>query len=183
MQNSVPYIFLFGVEIFTTKSAGKFTGAGLILIRKLNSEDIQQFFLWRDADIYTYNMLRREVMEHEEGKRVIFIAFINLNIVGTVQFVPKHYDIELADGISTAYLQSLLVDENYRRQGIGNLLIKAVESEAVQGNFQRLTIMVESDNSPALNLYHKVGFTFLKNSHNMWRGKEYHVQCLDKSLV
>ncbi|BAY84016.1 acetyltransferase, GNAT family protein [Calothrix parasitica NIES-267] len=154
----------------------------MILIKKLNPEDTQQFFLWRDADIYTYNMLRREVVEHEEGKRVIFIAFINLNIVGTVQFVPKHYDIELADGISTAYLQSLLVDKDYRRQGIGNLLIKAVESEAVQRHFQRLTIMVESDNSPALNLYNKMGFYFFKNSNNMWRGAEYHVQCLHKSL-
>ena len=155
----------------------------MISIRKLNPEDTQQFFLWRDADIYTYNMLRREVIEHEEGKRVIFIAFINLNIVGTVQFVPKHYDIDLADGNSTAYLQSLLVDKNYRRKGIGNLLIKAVESEALKRNFQRLTIMVESDNFPALNLYNKMGFDFFKNSNNMWRGKEYHVQCLDKSLV
>jgi len=155
----------------------------MIVIRKLNPEDIQQFFLWRDADFYIHNMLRREIMEHEEDKRVIFIALINLDIVGTAQFVPKHYDIELADGISTAYLQSLLVDTNYRRQGIGFRLIKAVEFEAVQRNFQRLTIMVESDNFPALNLYHKMGFDFFKNSNNIWRGTEHYVQCLNKSLV
>lgn len=155
----------------------------MISIRKLNPEDIQQFFLWRDADIYIHNMLRREVMEHEEGKRVIFIALINLNIVGTVQFVLQHHDIELADGTSTAYLQSLLVDTNYRRQGIGCNLIKVLESEAIQRNFRRLTIMVESDNSPALSLYRKMGFAFFKNSHNMWRGMEYYVQCLEKSLV
>ncbi len=166
-----------------SKSAGKVTGAGMISIRKLNPEDIQQFFLWRDPDIYIHNILRREVMEHEEGKRIIFIALIDLNIVGTVQFVPKHCDDELADGISTAYLQSLLVDISYRRQGIGNRLIKAVEFEAIQRNFQRLTIMVESDNSAALNLYHKMGFAFFKNSHNMWRGMEYCVQCFEKSLV
>jgi ribosomal protein S18 acetylase RimI-like enzyme len=155
----------------------------MILIRKLNPEDIQQFFMWRDPDIYIHNMLRREIMEHEEDKRVIFIAFIDLNIAGTVQFVPKHYDIELADGISTAYLQSLLVDKNYRRQGIGCQLIKTVEFEAAQRNFQRLTIMVESDNSPALNLYRKMGFAFFKNSNNRWRGMEYDVQCWEKSLV
>ncbi|MGB6299592.1 MAG: GNAT family N-acetyltransferase [Rivularia sp. (in: cyanobacteria)] len=155
----------------------------MISIRKLNPEDTQQFFLWRDADIYIHNMLRREIIEHEEGKRIIFIASINLNIVGTVQFVPKHYDIDLADGISTAYLQSLLVDTNYRRQGIGFELIKAVEFEALQHNFQRLTIMVESDNSPALNLYNKMGFAFFKNSNNRWRGMEYDVQCWKKSLV
>ncbi|MBV6624113.1 MAG: GNAT family N-acetyltransferase [Rivularia sp. (in: Bacteria)] len=154
----------------------------MISIRKLNPEDIQQFFLWRDADIYVHNMLRREVMEHEQGKRVIFIAFINFNIVGTVQFVPKHYDIELADGNSTAYLQSLLVDQNYRRQGIAGKLIKLVEFEAMQLNFQRLTIMVESDNSAALNLYSKMGFSVFKISSNMWRGMEYSVQCLEKYL-
>ena len=155
----------------------------MISIRKLNPEDIQQFFLWRDADIYIHNMLRREIIEHEEGKRVIFIALINLNIVGTVQFVPKHCDIDLADETSTAYLQSLLVDKNYRRQGIGNRLIKTVELEAIQRNFQRLTIMVESDNSAALNLYYKMGFAFFKNYKNRWRGMEYCVQCLEKNLV
>ncbi|MGB3651341.1 MAG: GNAT family N-acetyltransferase, partial [Rivularia sp. (in: cyanobacteria)] len=102
----------------------------MISIRKLNPEDIQQFFLWRDADIYVHNILRREVMEHEEGKRVIFLALFHSKIVGTVQFVPKHSDTELADGSSTAYLQSLLVDINYRRQGIGSQLVKAVEFEA-----------------------------------------------------
>ncbi|MGB3638580.1 MAG: GNAT family N-acetyltransferase [Rivularia sp. (in: cyanobacteria)] len=155
----------------------------MISIRKLNPEDIQQFFLWRDADFYVHNMLRREIIEHEQDKRVIFIALIDLDIVGTAQFVAKHYDIELADGISTAYLQSLLVDTNYRRQGIGFQLIKAVEFEAVQRNLQRLTIMVESDNSPALNLYHKMGFSFFKNSNNRWRGMEYDVQCWEKSLI
>lgn len=155
----------------------------MILIRKINPEDIQQFFLWRDADIYIHNMLRREIMEHEEGKRVIFIALLHSNIVGTVQFVLKHYDTDLADGLSTAYLQSLLVDKNHRRQGIGYRLIKAVESEAIQRNFQRLTIMVESNNLAALNLYQKIGFSFFKNSNNMWRGMEYYVNCMEKSLV
>ncbi|MEB3220296.1 MAG: GNAT family N-acetyltransferase [Nostocales cyanobacterium 94392] len=155
----------------------------MILIRKINPEDIQQFFLWRDADIYIYNVLRREVMEHKEGKRVIFIALINSTIVGTVQFVPHHDDIELADGTSTAYLQSLLVDRNYRRQGIGFNLIQAVEFEAISRHFDRLTIMVESDNSAALKLYQKMGFSFFKNSHNMWRGTQYCVSCLEKSLV
>ncbi|MGF1672510.1 MAG: GNAT family N-acetyltransferase [Rivularia sp. (in: cyanobacteria)] len=155
----------------------------MILIRKINPEDIEQFFLWRDADIYIHNILRREVMEHKEGKRVIFIALINSTIVGTVQFVPRHDDIELADGNSTAYLQSLLVDRNYRRQGIGYDLIQAVEFEAINRNFHRLTIMVELDNLVALKLYQKMGFSFFKNSNNMWRGTEYCVISLEKSLV
>ncbi len=155
----------------------------MILIRKISPEDIQQFFLWRDADIYIRNVLRREVTEHEEEKRVIFIALANSTIVGTVQLVPQHQDIELADGNSTAYLQSLLVDKNYRRQGIGYCLIQAVESEALKRNFQRLTIMVESDNLVAFKLYQKMGFSLFKNSINMWRGIEYCVSYLEKSLV
>ena len=122
-------------------------------------------------------------MEHEEGKRIILIALNNSKIVGTVQFVPQHYDIELANGSSIAYLQSLLVDKNFRRQGIGSRLIKAVEFEALQRHFHRLTIMVESDNSVALNLYHKMGFSFFKISNNMWRGQEYYVNCLQKNLI
>ena len=122
-------------------------------------------------------------MEHEEGKRIIFIALLNSTIVGTVQFVLEHDDEDLADGNFSAYLQSLLVDQNYRRQGIGSCLIKTVEFEAIKRNFQRLTIMVESDNSAALNLYHKMGFSFFKDSTNMWGGKQYYVNCLQKNLV
>lgn len=155
----------------------------MTLIRKINPEDISQFLSWRDADIYIHNILRREIMEHEEEKRTIFIALINLAIVGTVQFIPKHYDIELADGKYTAHLQSLLVDIGYRRQGIGCQLIKTVEHEAIQRNFRRLTIMVESNNFAAIKLYHKMGFNFFKNSHNIWQGVEYCVDCLDKFLV
>lgn len=155
----------------------------MILIRKINPEDRQKFISWRNADIHINNVLLRQVMEHEEGKRVIFIALLNSTIVGTVQFVLQHDDSELADGNFTAYLQSLFVDKNYRRQGIASSLIKIVEFEAIQRNFQRLTIMVESDNYPALNLYQKMGFSFFKDSTNLCQGKQYFVNCLHKNLV
>lgn len=154
----------------------------MILIKKLSPEDIGNFFSWRDANSYIHNMLRREVIEHQEGKRIIFIALDKLTIVGTVQFVPRHDDIQLADGNSTAYLQSLLVDKNYRRQGIGYRLVKAVEYEAIERNFLRLTIMVDSENSAALNLYQKMGFSLFKNASNIWQAKECCINCLEKNL-
>ncbi|MGI2907804.1 GNAT family N-acetyltransferase [Tolypothrix sp. VBCCA 56010] len=111
------------------------------------------------------------------------MSLIEKTIIGTVQFVFLHDDLDLADGVSTAYLQALEVDRHYRRQGIATFLIQEVESEAMKQGFERLTVMVEPDNQTAINLYYKMGFSFFKRSKDTWEEKEYPVLCLKKTLA
>ena len=152
-----------------------------IVIQKLDYKDIPQFLSWRGTDRYLRQILEREIAHHKEGTKVIFIAKLNETIIGTVQFVSVHRDRELADGKETAYLQALDVVPQYRRQGIGTCLIETVEREAFLKGFERLSIIVEPNNNPALALYQKLGFKEFKRSLDCWRGKRYPVICLIKN--
>ena len=155
----------------------------MLLIQKLDSKTIPQFLSWRATDPYLEQILEREIAYHNEGTRVIFVAKIREIIIGTVQFVSEHSDRDLAEGKVTAYLQALEVKPQYRRQGIGSRLIKTVEQEALFRGFERLSIIVEPNNAPAVNLYQKLGFTNFKQSTDCWQGITYPVICLIKNIV
>jgi ribosomal protein S18 acetylase RimI-like enzyme len=150
----------------------------MFVIQKLNYKTIPQFLSWRGTNQYLQQILEQEISYHNQGTRAIFIAKLEETIIGTAQFVSVHSDRELADDKVTAYLQGLDVDPQYRRQEIGTHLIKTVEQEALFRGFERLSIMVEPNNRPALNLYLKLGFKEFKRSMDCWQGKEYPVICL-----
>lgn len=152
----------------------------MVTIRALIVHDTADFVAWRGGDAYKDNVIRAEITEHLQGRRVIFLAVTGAEMVGTVQFVSHHTDRDLADGERVAYLQALEVRPEYRQQGIGNALLKAVATEAGQRGFDRLTLMVDPTNIAAIRLYEKWGFVRFKESTDRWRGKEYPTLCMAK---
>jgi ribosomal protein S18 acetylase RimI-like enzyme len=154
----------------------------MVQIRKLEDRDIAPFVAWRGGDAYKNDLIAAEIAEHFAGARSIFVAVDGDALVGTVQFVSRHSDPAMGDGASTAYLQALEVLSAHRGRGIATRLMRMVESEAERRGFDRLTLMVEPDNVPAIRLYEAMGFAFFKSSTDIWRGKEYPVQCFEKSL-
>jgi GNAT superfamily N-acetyltransferase len=60
--------------------------------------------------------------------------------------------------VGTAQVKELVVDENYRGQGIGQELMKAAEMEARHRGMDELEVGTESDNLAAQVFYRKFGF-------------------------
>ena len=154
---------------------------------RINSFDLVMSYLGFTSPVIKLiasdeNILRSRVL-NDSRPSVIFIAKLNETIIGTAQFVSSHRDRELANGKVTAYLQALDVKLQYRRQGIGTSIITSVELEALFKDFERLSVIVEPDNNPALNLYQKLDFIKFKRSTDCWQGKEYPVICLIKNIV
>jgi len=58
----------------------------------------------------------------------------------------------------SAYVINLLVDADYRRRGIGSLLLKTMEDFARENGARVILFDTAIDNIPALNLYFKNGF-------------------------
>ena len=58
----------------------------------------------------------------------------------------------------SAYVINLLVDADYRRRGIGSLLLKTMEEFAGENGARVIMFDTAIDNIPALNLYFKNGF-------------------------
>lgn len=154
----------------------------MLCIQKLNSTTVASFMSWRCTDPYMRQVLEREIMRHDRGMGVIFIAKAEENIVGTAQLVCSHRDRELADGETIGCLQGLEVDCQYRKQGIATSLISCVEQAALSRQFEYLSVMVELDNVPAINLYQKLGFREFKRSLDYWKNQQYPVICLSKPI-
>ncbi|MBI3973916.1 MAG: GNAT family N-acetyltransferase [Chloroflexi bacterium] len=68
--------------------------------------------------------------------------------------------VATARGDETAYLRALIVDQAYRRRGIGGRLLAEARRWAAGQGAVRLTTDVAARNYPALRLLQKAGFTF-----------------------
>jgi ribosomal protein S18 acetylase RimI-like enzyme len=89
----------------------------------------------------------------ENGSRILLVAQRALEFIGTVQ-------LDLCtrqNGLHRAEVQKLLVHTAYRRQGVGEALMRAIEDEARQANRTTLVLDTRVDN-PAEKLYVKLGY-------------------------
>jgi len=77
------------------------------------------------------------------------LAEINGKIVGYVLFwlLPEEVDIH-----------NIAVHTDFRRQGIGHVLLQQVAEQARSRNSSRITLEVRVSNLPAQNLYKSLGF-------------------------
>ena len=61
--------------------------------------------------------------------------------------------ISTAQGGYSAWVEDLIVDKNYRHQGIGQALLQAILDWAKQQGVTRAQLLVDRDNQPALAFY------------------------------
>jgi ribosomal-protein-alanine N-acetyltransferase len=80
----------------------------------------------------------RSILAEVEGRIVGYVLF---------WFLPKEVDIH-----------NIAVHPNFRRQGIGRLLLEQVVAAARRQDRVRVTLDVRFSNAPAQNLYRSFGF-------------------------
>jgi ribosomal protein S18 acetylase RimI-like enzyme len=66
--------------------------------------------------------------------------------------------IDQGTGSRHAYIFLLYVEPEHRRQGIGKALVKYGENWAIQRGDRQIGLQVFQSNTPALNLYHQLGY-------------------------
>ena len=66
---------------------------------------------------------------------------------------------ELESDSEYFYISDLSVDAAYRGQGIGSKLMASLEVFARQGGFTSIHVAALTDNTRALDLYHKLGYS------------------------
>ena len=114
---------------------------------QLNFEWLEKYFYIEDYD--------REVLTQPEkyiintGGEILF-AIINGEIVGTVALIKR--------GEGNFELSKMAVTEKYKGLRIGQKLMYACIHYAGEHNFDRLFLDSNRKLTPAISLYHKVGF-------------------------
>ena len=70
------------------------------------------------------------------------------------------------------HVNTVAVDEEYRRRGFATHLMRYVMSEAARRGAQRATLEVRESNTPALKLYESLGFSVTARRPNYYTSPE-----------
>ena len=95
----------------------------------------------------------RLLIERESTE--IFIAEIDEQVVGMCS-VQIH--ISTAKGREVGVVEDVVIDVDYRGQGIGASLLRRLEEWSVQRGLTRLQLLADKDNYPALGFYRRQGW-------------------------
>ncbi|MET0064774.1 MAG: GNAT family N-acetyltransferase [Candidatus Thiodiazotropha sp.] len=84
-----------------------------------------------------------------------FVAEVSGQVIAmvTVQRV-----ISTAEGGVVAWVEDLVVDQNWRGQGIGSTLLRHLQDWCAASNISRLQLVADRDNRPALEFYRQEGW-------------------------
>ena len=95
--------------------------------------------------------------ELTEENRKIFVAEIDGKIIGFLSALSK-INNEYINNLKIASIDSLMVLEEYRSQGIGAKLLAAFEEWAKLIGAKRLLVLASSPNERGIDFYKKQGF-------------------------
>ena len=110
-------------------------------------EQIKDILVTDFDDFWNYSILKDE-----------------LNSKNSTYFVVKNKDNEILGfaGIKIildeAEIMNIVTKKNYRKQGIGNLLLNRIILEAKDKNIKKVNLEVNENNIIAIHLYEKFGF-------------------------
>lgn len=117
------------------------------------------------ADIATLReKIAKKFSQIAQNERVIIFAEDNGKIVGSGQIELIQPNPERADGKTVANLEGLLVDKNFRENGIGKQIVTALEQAARERGFARLTLGFNHGPSydKLYRFYTNLGYSFWK---------------------
>jgi ribosomal protein S18 acetylase RimI-like enzyme len=101
----------------------------------------------------TYPPRGESLLAHWERGECIYVAAERREVRGYIEVIA-HPDQGLA------WIENLVIDRAYRRQGLGTSLVAAAMQWAQVRNLERLMIPIQSKNYPATRFCRKLGFEF-----------------------
>jgi ribosomal protein S18 acetylase RimI-like enzyme len=118
-----------------------------------NLFDQYRVFYKQKSDIDLAESFIKNRLENNES--VIFAAFEDGKVVGFTQLYPL---ISSVRAVKNWLLNDLFVDTNYRKRGIGEILLKTAAGFAKTHGATFLQLETAADNYAAQNLYENTGF-------------------------
>jgi len=133
-----------------------------ILIRTATTEDVEDLSrlylqLIPDAELDS-DAMRDAVlrMEREGSGTTVFVAELDGRVVGTLQSIV--FDNLVRAPSKRAVLESFVVDETVRGQGVGSTLLEHVMAELKRQGCVKVLLGASPERCGAQRLYDKVGF-------------------------
>lgn len=128
------------------------------VVRKLSADELKLLL-----ELFDYNDPNEMLVENRNnilsGKIDIFGLFVDDRLVGELRAAYVKEDERFAVKGRRAYIYAFRISEEFQGIGYGSFLIKSVISRLSEGGYTEFTIGVEDDNTTAMHIYKKLGFT------------------------
>jgi len=133
-------------------------------IRQANRYDIDAlagllFQLFEKEEEFIPNTLIQEnalrCIIDNDAIGTIFVLEKENKVIGMVSLL---WSISTALGTRVAWLEDMVIDNAFRSQGIGSVLIEEAIAYARSVGCRRITLLTDGDNIPAHRFYEKFGF-------------------------
>lgn len=95
----------------------------------------------------------------KSGNRLVFVYKVNGEFIGEGALVLDEGDPDYTVPGKRIYVSRMIVKKEYRGRGIGSAILEFLISKAKAMGYSEMTIGVDKDNTNALHLYRKYGFT------------------------
>ena len=111
---------------------------------------------WDGEYTHFRRMYRQVFTDSLKGRAVMWVAELPpVGLIGQV-FIHLHSArIELANGVTRAYLYGFRVKPAYRDHGLGTTILRIVEDDLVKRRFSLVTLNVAKDNPDARRFYER----------------------------
>ena len=114
---------------------------------------------WR-PDMYkdVKNVIEREFLEKLIADKQIYVAKLDNKIIGYLIFMIKEQNNPIMKFKKYLIIDTICVDKNYRKKGIGTRILEYANNIAKKYNCTDLQLNVNPENIDAIKLYEKFGF-------------------------
>jgi ribosomal protein S18 acetylase RimI-like enzyme len=136
---------------------------GAPIVRKFEAKDVEQVLSLAQKYTSWDTTPTREDIEgfHHANPEFFFVAEFNKRIVGFAYGRESNPPAEILDKWKSkrvASVETLAVDEDYRRHGIATSLLTALFTEFMQNEVDLVTLSVPASEKAARKMYGKMGF-------------------------
>ena len=124
--------------------------------------DAYRMFYRQESNFLGAQKFLKDRLSNNES--IIYLAFADENAIGFIQLFPVFSSVSME---AMYILNDLYVEENYRGQGIGKMLINKAKALCREKKLKGLALQTETDN-PAQQLYEYLEFKRDPDLHYFW---------------
>jgi len=127
-------------------------------LMEIHKEMDAEFFKDTDFWIEEYETTIAETIEVAFSDRKVFVALDNEVVVGYATIYIERFAMPLYNSDPLCVIGDMMIDEQYRKQGIGELFIEEAKNLAQEFSVKNLTLNVFAKNQIAYGYFKQQGF-------------------------
>jgi len=134
-------------------------------------EEVQKFDrirTERDKKIYLFSLDEKKICELlSRDKKFLIMAVSENKALGFISAMGVRYTKD-DKNIKELYIIDMVVLKEYRRLGIGHLLIETLKEYGIENGWTELNALASADNTPIINISEKTGaMKFSRDPHSI----------------